>query len=212
MSAEPTEHVPAEPAPARRTIDVITVFCGSSTGTDPEHRAGAVALGELLVERGIDVVYGGGSVGLMGVVADTVLAGGGRVTGVIPRHLWEKEVGHQDLTELLIVETMHERKMEMADRGDAFIALPGGIGTFEELFEALTWTQLGIHEKPVGVLDLAGFYGPLLDFLDRTVTAGFLRPEHRANVLAATTPEALLEVLAAWTMPTTEKWLDRSER
>ena len=148
----------------------------------------------------------------MGVIADTVLAAGGRVTGVIPRHLYEKEVGHDGLTDLLIVESMHERKLAMADRADAFVALPGGIGTFEELFEVLTWTQLGIHDKPVGVLDLAGFYAPLLGFLDTTVAAGFLRPEHRANVLAATDPADLLDALARWHPPTTEKWLDRSER
>lgn len=198
-------------APNRR-LRAVTVFCGSSTGTDPAHRAGTIALGEVLVSRGIDLVYGGGSVGLMGVLADTVLAGGGRVTGVIPRHLYEKEVGHDDLTELLIVESMHERKLAMADRADAFLALPGGIGTFEELFEVLTWTQLGIHDKPVGVLDLAGFYRPLLAFLDGTVDAGFLRPEHRANVLAGDDPGALLDALAAWTAPDTAKWLDRSDR
>jgi uncharacterized protein (TIGR00730 family) len=169
-------------------------------------------MGEVLVARGIDLVYGGGSVGLMGVLADTVLAGGGRVTGVIPRHLYEKEVGHDDLTDLLIVESMHERKLLMADRADAFVALPGGVGTFEELFEALTWTQLGIHDKPVGVLDLDGFYRPLLAFLDGTVDAGFLRPEHRANVLADTYPNALLDALATWTAPATEKWLDPTDR
>lgn len=195
-----------------RALRAVTVFCGSSTGTDPAHEAGAIALGERLVAHGIDLVYGGGCVGLMGTIADVVLAGGGHVTGIIPKHLWDKEVGHQGLSELLVVDSMHERKMAMADRADAFIALPGGIGTFEELFEALTWTQLGIHEKPVGVLDLAGFYGPLLAFLDSTVDAGFLRPEHRANVLASTDPDDLLAALASWTAPTTEKWLDRSDR
>ncbi|MBX3312818.1 MAG: TIGR00730 family Rossman fold protein [Actinobacteria bacterium] len=195
-----------------RPLRAVTVFCGSSTGTDPAHRAGAVALGEVLVTRGIDLVYGGGSVGLMGVVADTVLAGGRRVTGVIPRHLYEKEVGHDGLTDLLIVESMHERKLAMADRADAFVALPGGIGTFEELFEVLTWTQLGIHDKPVGVLDVAGFYRPLLAFLDNTVEAGFLRPEHRANVLADDDPEALLDALSAWTPPATAKWADPTDR
>jgi len=195
-----------------RSITTVTVFCGSSPGHDPAHRAAAVDLGRLLVARGIDLVYGGGSVGLMGVLADAVLAGGGRVTGVIPRHLWEKEVGHHGLTELLVVESMHARKMAMADRGDAFIALPGGVGTFEELFEALTWTQLGIHEKPVGLLGEAGFYRPLLAFLDATVDAGFLRPEHRAILLAADDPAELLDRLAVWTPPSTEKWLELDER
>lgn len=195
-----------------RSIAAVTVFCGSSPGVDPAHRDAAVALGEVLVERGIDLVYGGGSVGLMGVLADTVLDGGGMVTGVIPRHLWEKEVGHHDLSELLVVESMHERKMAMADRGDAFIALPGGVGTFEELFEALTWTQLGIHEKPVGLLDGTGFYRPLLDFLDGTVDAGFLRTEHRAILLSGRDAATLLDDLAAWRPPVIEKWLDRDER
>lgn len=195
-----------------RALRAVTVFCGSSIGTDPAHEAGAIALGERLVAHGIDLVYGGGAVGLMGVIADVVLAGGGHVTGIIPRHLWDKEVGHQGLSELLVVESMHERKMEMADRADAFVAMPGGIGTFEELFEALTWTQLGIHDKPVGVLDVAGFYRPLLDFLDTTVDAGFLRTEHRANVLAADDPDTLLGALASWQPPKTEKWLDRSDR
>jgi hypothetical protein len=192
-----------------RPLRAVTVFCGSSSGFEPAYEAAAVAMGELLVERGIGLVYGGGSVGLMGVVADTVLAGGGHVTGVIPRHLWEKEVGHGGLSELLIVESMHERKQVMADRGDAFIALPGGVGTFEELFEAMTWTQLGLHAKPVGLLDVAGFYAPLLAFLDGTVDAGFLKPEHREILHATAEPTDLLDALATWQPPTTAKWFVR---
>lgn len=189
----------------------VAVFCGSNVGTDPAYAHAARDLGELLVERGIDLVYGGGHVGLMGVVADAVLAGGGEVTGVIPQDLWDKEVGHRGLTELLIVDSMHERKLAMADRADAFVALPGGVGTFEELFEAITWTQLGIHAKPAGLLDVAGFYRPLLDFLDSTVDAGFLRPGHRAMVRSATEPAALLDALAAWEPVDAPKWLDRDQ-
>ncbi len=190
-----------------RSLRSVAVFCGSNPGLDPTYADTANELGALLAARGIGLVYGGGKVGLMGVVADAVLAGGGTVTGVIPRHLWEKEVGHEGLTELLIVDSMHERKMAMADRSDAFIALPGGVGTFEELFEAITWTQLGIHDKPVGLLDVAGFYGPLLAFLDGTVDAGFLTPGHRTMIVDAVEPEAILEHLAAWEPVATSKWL-----
>ena len=190
----------------------VTVFCGSNKGIDPEYARVAAALGETLAKRGIGVVYGGGAVGLMGIVADAALGAGGEVVGVIPRHLWEKEVGHRGLSELLIVDSMHERKMAMADRGDAFIALPGGVGTFEELFEAVTWTQLGIHRKPVGLLDVGGFYRPLLSFLDDTVDAGFVSREHRQLVLSAESPDEMLTAIEAWAPPTTEKWLDRSER
>ncbi|HWJ61050.1 MAG TPA: TIGR00730 family Rossman fold protein [Acidimicrobiales bacterium] len=195
-----------------RPLRRVAVFCGSNHGNDPAFTATAVELGRLLAERGIGLVYGGGNVGLMGEVADAVLAGGGTVTGVIPQHLWEKEVGHQGLTELLVVDSMHERKMAMADRSDAFIALPGGVGTFEELFEAITWTQLGIHEKPVGLLDVAGFYAPLLGFLDDTVASGFLKPGHRSMILDATEPAAMLAALAAWEPVATSKWLTPDER
>jgi uncharacterized protein (TIGR00730 family) len=195
-----------------RELRRVAVFCGSNHGTDPAFTAAAVALGELLADRGIGLVYGGGKVGLMGEVADAVLAGGGSVTGVIPRHLWEKEVGHDGLTELLVVDSMHERKLAMADRSDAFIALPGGVGTFEELFEAITWTQLGIHDKPVGLLDVAGFYRPLLAFLDGTVDAGFLKPGHRAMIVEADEPPDLLAALAAWEPVATSKWLTPDQR
>ncbi|WP_426571668.1 TIGR00730 family Rossman fold protein [Aquihabitans sp. McL0605] len=193
-------------------IRSVAVFCGSNHGTEPAYAAAAEHLGGLLVERGIGLVYGGGAVGLMGVVADAVLAGGGEVTGVIPQHLWDREVGHIGLSELLIVGSMHERKMAMADRADAFIALPGGVGTLEELFEAITWTQLGIHEKPVGLLDVAGFYAPLLAFLDTTVEQGFLRPGHRQMIVSSTDGTELLDALAAWEPVTTSKWLTPDER
>jgi uncharacterized protein (TIGR00730 family) len=195
-----------------RTLRSIAVFCGSNHGHDPAFDAAATALGTVLAQRGIGLVYGGGKVGLMGTVADAVLAGGGTVTGVIPRHLWEKEVGHGGLTELLVVDSMHERKLAMADRSDAFIALPGGVGTFEEVFEAITWTQLGIHDKPVGFLDVAGFYEPLLAFLDRTVDAGFLKPGHRRTIVDATSPEGVLAELEAWEPVVTSKWLTPGER
>jgi uncharacterized protein (TIGR00730 family) len=190
----------------------VAVFCGSNHGNDPRFGDAARELGRLLVERGIGLVYGGGNVGLMGVIADTVLDAGGTVTGVIPQQLWDKEVGHHGLTELLVVDSMHERKLAMADRADAFVALPGGVGTFEEFFEAVTWTQLGIHQKPAGLLDVAGFYAPLLAFLDQTTEAGFLRPGHRAMIRSATSATALLDDLAAWEIVDTPKWLDRSGR
>lgn len=208
---EPTRpHDPARPTGA--ALRRVTVFCASSPGSDPAFAGAARGLGELLVARGIGLVYGGGRVGLMGVLADAVLAAGGEVTGVIPQHLWEKEVGHAGLTELLVVDSMHERKLAMADRADAFIALPGGFGTFEELFEVLTWTQLRIHDKPVGVLDVNGFYAPLLAFLDSAVTAGLLRDAHRRSLLQSDDAADLLDRLATWTPVTAEKWLTAEDR
>lgn len=190
----------------------VTVFCGSNVGTDPAYAEVARSLGAELVSRGIGLVYGGGKVGLMGVLADAVLAAGGEVTGVIPGHLQGKEVGHDGLSELLVVGSMHERKLVMADRADGFVALPGGIGTFEELFEVLTWTQLGIHDKPVGVVDVAGFYAPLLAFLDTAVTAGFLRDGHRTILQSAGDPTELLDRLAAWEPVDVAKWLELEDR
>jgi len=190
----------------------LAVFCGSSPGADPAHAALARALGEALASAGIGLVYGGGHVGLMGVVADAVLAGSGTVTGVITTSLQEREVGHEGLTELRVVETMHERKAIMADAADAFVMLPGGFGTLDEFFEAVTWSQLGIHDKPCAVLDPTGYYTPLLAFLDEAVAERFIAPEHRAIVLRATTVEDLFVKLAAWTPPSTDKWLDRDER
>ncbi len=189
----------------------VCVYCGSSAGRSPAYAAAAAALGELLAARGIGVVYGGGRVGLMGVVADAALAGGGEVVGVIPGFLKEREVDHRGLTELLVVDTMHTRKAKMAELADAFIALPGGIGTMEELFEAWTWTQLGGQDKPVGLLDVDGFYGPLVGFLDHLVATEFVRPEHRAILQVAETPEALLAKLAAWRPLPTPKWMAPSQ-
>jgi uncharacterized protein (TIGR00730 family) len=176
-------------------IRSVCVFCGSNTGNDPRFAAAARELGELLAKEGIALVYGGGHVGLMGIVADAVLANGGKAIGVIPRALWDREVGHRGLTELHIVETMHERKAMMASLADAFVALPGGLGTLEEIFEVWTWAQLGIHIKPLGFLDVAGFFGPLLEYLDRAVDAGFVRVQYRAMAIVDTEPAALLRRL-----------------
>ncbi len=162
------------------TIRRLCVFCGSSAGREPGHRRLAEALARALAERGIGIVYGGARVGLMGALADAALAAGGEVIGVIPRALIEREIGHTGLTELRIVESMHERKALMAELADGFVALPGGVGTLEELFEVWTWAQLGLHAKPCALLDTDGFYAPLVAFLDHQVDAGFVRAAHRA--------------------------------
>jgi uncharacterized protein (TIGR00730 family) len=162
------------------TLQSVCVFCGSRMGSRPEYLAGARALGRELGRRGITLVYGGANVGLMGAVADAALAEGGRVVGVLPRLLQDREVAHKGLTELHLVDSMHTRKAMMAERADAFIALPGGVGTFEELFEITTWAQLGMHHKPIGLLNVADFYGPLLSLMRRAVEEGFV-PETRAQ-------------------------------
>jgi uncharacterized protein (TIGR00730 family) len=159
------------------------VFAGSSSGARPEYRETTRRLGDLLAERGHRLVYGGGSVGLMGALADTVLAGGGDVTGVIPEFLATREIAHAGLTELLIVHSMHARKALMAERADAFLAIPGGLGTLDELFEMLTWAQLGLHAKPCGLLNVAGYYDGMIQFLDRAVHDGFVRGEHRDRLV-----------------------------
>jgi uncharacterized protein (TIGR00730 family) len=173
----------------------VCVFCGSSAGTRPEYAAAARALGGLLGARGIDLVWGGGHVGLMGVVADAALAAGGRALGVIPAALQERELAHGRATEMHVVRTMHERKALMADLSDAFVALPGGMGTLDELFEILTWAQLGFHAKPVGLLDVAGYYEPLLKFLDRARDQGFVRAQDRAILHVDSDAARLLERL-----------------
>jgi uncharacterized protein (TIGR00730 family) len=192
-------------------IRSVCVFCGSNRGTNPRFAEVAHDFGVLLAKEGIALVYGGGHVGLMGVVADAVLANGGKAIGVIPRARWDREVGHRDLTELHIVETMHERKAMMASLADAFVALPGGLGTLEEIFEVWTWAQLGIHRKPVGFLDAEGFYGSLLEFLDRAVDAGFVRAQHRAIAIVDVDPAALLRRLGEYEPPRVEKWIDAKE-
>jgi uncharacterized protein (TIGR00730 family) len=189
----------------------LCVFCGSSAGRDPAYRQLAEALGRALAERGIGVVYGGGHVGLMGVVADAAMAAGGEVVGVIPQALLDREIGHRGLTDLRVVGSMHERKALMAELADGFVALPGGIGTLEELFEMWTWAQLGLHAKPCGVLDAGGFYGPLLAFLDHQVAAGFVRPAHRAMLISADTPGALLAAFETYRAPEVPKWVEPSQ-
>ncbi|KHJ53710.1 LOG family protein [Aureimonas altamirensis] len=190
----------------------ICVFSGSSSGRIGAYRDVAARLGTLLAERNIGLVYGGAAVGLMGAVADAVLAAGGHVTGVIPRALVEREVAHTRLPDLRVVRSMHERKALMAELSDAFIALPGGIGTFEEIFEVWTWTQLGTHAKPCAVLNVGGFYDKLLDFLDHVVDEAFLKPVHRGMLLASAEPEALLDQLATYRVPTETKWITPDER
>jgi uncharacterized protein (TIGR00730 family) len=191
----------------------ICVFCGSSVGARPAYRDAAQRLGELLAERGIGVVFGGGGIGLMGAVADAALAKGGEVIGVIPESLVRREIGHRGVTKLHVVETMHQRKALMADLSDAFIALPGGYGTLEEFCEAITWSQLGIQRKPCGLLNIEGYWDGLLAFLDHAVDEQFVRPENSELVLVARRPELMLERLAEWTPPAhIEKWLGKEER
>jgi uncharacterized protein (TIGR00730 family) len=193
-------------------LAAVAVYCASSPGVDPAHPAAAADLGRLLAGRGIRLVYGGGHVGLMGVLADAALAAGGEVDGVITRALEAREVAHRGLTRLDVVETMHERKAAMADAADAFVMLPGGFGTLDEFFEALTWTQLGVHAKPCGVLDVGGYFEPLRRLIDVAVEQRFVRPRHRDLVLAADDPGALLDRLDGWRPVPVDKWLDRSER
>ena len=186
----------------------ICVFCGSSAGFRPAYAEAARALGAELARRGIGLVYGGGRAGLMGEAADAALAGGGEVIGVITRQLEVLERGHTGLTEQRVVETMHERKAMMAELSAGFVALAGGYGTFEELCEMITWTQLAIHAKPLVVVNTAGYYDPLLAQFDRALEEGFLRPQHRAQVVSVTEPAAALDAIAAWKPPTIEKWID----
>jgi TIGR00730 family protein len=191
----------------------VCVFCGSSAGAHPEYREAAAALGREVARRGITLIYGAGNIGLMGTVADAALAAGGRVVGVIPQSLVEWEVAHEGLTERYITHSMHERKAMMADRADAFLALPGGLGTFEELCEILTWNQLGLMRKPVGLLNVRGYYDGLLGLLDHAVRERFLRPEHRALLLdEPSDPARLLDRLEAYQPPILDKFIDRDER
>jgi len=188
----------------------VCVFCASSPGTDPEITAATVELGQLLVDRGIELVYGGGAVGLMGLVANTVLDAGGNVTGVIPKNLFSREIAHRGITNLEEVGSMHERKARMYELSDAFIALPGGFGTLDELAEVLTWGQVGLHTKPVGVLDIGGFWQPLMDFCDNAVERSLLKQSNRDLLVSASTPVDLLDLLHSH-QPTREpKWIDQT--
>jgi uncharacterized protein (TIGR00730 family) len=187
----------------------LCVYAGSNRGADPAYADAAAALARLLAERGIGLVYGGGHVGLMGVLADNVLEAGGEAIGVMPQSLVDREIAHTGLTELRVVSSMHERKALMADLADGFVAVPGGIGTLEELIEAYTWSQLGIHRDPVGLLNVGGYYDELAGFLDTAVEARFLVEQHRRLLVIARTPEELLERFAAFEPPAVAKWLDR---
>ncbi len=189
----------------------VAVFCGASMGNQAAYSEAAVTLGGLLARRGVGLVYGGGNVGLMGVVADGALAAGGEVIGVIPHALAAREIAHTGVKDLRIVDSMHTRKAMMADLADAFIALPGGFGTFEELFEAITWTQLGVHRKPCGLLNVAGFYSPLAAFIDQAVTDGFINPIHRLPIIVDDDAERLLDALAMVELPDVPKWIRRED-
>ena len=184
------------------------MFAGSSPGARLEYRAAALSLGRTLANRHIGLVYGGARIGLMGAVADAALAAGGRVTGVIPGALAEKEIAHTGLTDLRVVQSMHERKALMADLADAFIALPGGWGTLDELFEILTWGQLGLHAKPCGLLNVCGYFDGLLAFLEHAIDEGFVRRAHGAMVLVAGSSDALLDQFAAYVPPDVDTWVD----
>ena len=186
----------------------VCVYAGSNPGSHPAYADGARALAGLLAERGIGLVFGGSNVGLMGVLADTALAAGGEVIGVMPQALVDRDIGHPSLTEMRVVGSMHERKALMAELSDAFVAIPGGICTLEELIEIYTWSQLGIHSKACGVLNTRGYYDQLATFLDHAVEEGFLRPQHRAVLSVAADPGELLDRLAAFEPPTVGKWLE----
>ena len=192
------------------TLHTLCVFCASSPGADPRYVAAAQSLGELLAISGRRIVYGGGNTGLMGALADAALANGGEVVGVMPRHLVDREVAHSGLSRLEIVASMHERKARLAEMADGFVALPGGLGTLEEFTEIWTWGQLGLHRKPYGLLDVAGYYASLLAFLDHAVKKRFIRPEHRAMVRVADEPTELLAAMEAAPPPAMPKWLDRA--
>jgi uncharacterized protein (TIGR00730 family) len=186
----------------------LAVFCGSNAGARPEYVQATRSLGKLLAERGIGVVYGGSSVGLMAVLADTMLDELGDIIGVIPRMLVEREVANKALTDLRVVESMHERKAMMAELADGFIALPGGIGTLEEFFEIWTWAQLGMHDKPCGLLNVAEYFDPLLEFLDRAVAEKFVREVHRKMVIVESDPKELLARFEAYEPPRVVKWIN----
>jgi uncharacterized protein (TIGR00730 family) len=188
----------------------VCVFCGSNTGAGEAYAEAARALARAIARRRLKLVYGGGNVGLMGVLADAALGAGAHVIGVIPRHLVEREVAHSRLTEQRIVQTMHERKALMADLSDAFIALPGGLGTLDETFEMLTWTQLGYHRKPSALLDVNGYFERLAAFLDHAVEQRFMTAAHRAMLIIERDPEAALEQLATTPLPNVSKWMDRT--
>ncbi len=189
----------------------ICVYCGSSMGSSPSLAAAARELGQTLAAANLELIYGGGRVGLMGVLADAVLEAGGRVQGVIPQALADREVAHAGLTQLHVVDTMHQRKAMMAELSDGFIALPGGLGTFEELFEIWTWAQLGMHSKPIGLLNVASYFELLLQFLDHATSQQLLKPVHRDLLLVSNRPDALLSQMQSAAPVNTPKWIDASQ-
>lgn len=188
-------------------INSICVFCGSKSGSDPQYHESAQELGRLLAERNITLVYGGGSVGLMGIIADAVLAAGGKVIGVIPRQLATRELLHPGVEEMHVVEDMHTRKAKMAEFSDAFIAMPGGFGTLEELFEVVSWVQLGIYLKAIGLLNTSGFYDPLLNLVEHCIDTEFIKPKYRDLIIADETPATLVDHLEKHQLPHIEKIL-----
>lgn len=190
----------------------LCVFCGASPGANPVYTEAAINLGRTLAEQGIRLVYGGGAVGLMGTVADAALAAGGEVIGIIPQSLKDAEIGHPGLTRLEVVDGMHARKARMAELSDGFIALPGGLGTLEELFEVWTWGQLGYHSKPLGLLEVNGFYAKLNDFLDHLVAERFVRAPHRAMLQINESPSELIATMAEWKPAVAPKWVDRDPK
>jgi uncharacterized protein (TIGR00730 family) len=190
-----------------RKLERICVFTGSSIGAHPEYRTQARALGTVFAKRSIELVYGGGAVGLMGVIADEVLARGGKAHGVIPKMLASKEIAHASLTDLTIVDTMHARKQRMADLASAFVAMPGGFGTFDELFEILTWAQLGIHDKPIGLLNVAGYFDALLKMVDVALNQGFIPAQHAKLFVVDTDADALVSALETHVMPPVKRWV-----
>lgn len=195
-----------------RQMNRICVFCGTNTGSRPEYGAAARKLGQVLADQGIELVYGGASVGIMGELADSVQEHGGHVTGIIPQQLMEKEAAHTGIRNLIVVASMHQRKSQMADMSDGFIALPGGIGTLEGFFEILTWGQLGIHAKPSGILNVEGYFDGLSGFLDHAVREGFLTEMHRQHIILESDPRRLLERMRAYTPPESEPLMGRTHR
>jgi uncharacterized protein (TIGR00730 family) len=191
----------------------ICVYAGSAPGANPAYAEASRAIVTEVVRRGSDIVYGGGSLGLMGVLADAALEVGGKVTGIIPRFLDDREVSHHGVTDLRVVETMHERKMLMADLSDAFLVLPGGVGTLEELVEMLSWSQLGLHRKPIGLLDVDGFWAPLVALLDHMTAQQFVALDHRKLLLSSSDPPALLDAMEDWQAPdVARRWLDSDKK
>ena len=189
----------------------VCIYCGSSPGSDPAYMQAARDIGTYIAEQGHTLVYGGGDVGLMGASANAALAAGGKVIGVIPADMLEKEVEHTGLTEMHVVDSMHERKMMMVKESDCFIALPGGIGTLEEIVEVLTWNQLGFHAKACGALNVKGFFDPLFELLDHMVESRFLKPEHREQLLVAESPAEIVEAVLAYEVTALDKWMDSDQ-